>query len=125
MKLTSEQIAAIRNAAPELADKLEAGESVTVEREVKRWEPDRFAISAAVIRSKEAAAIGALLAYREEFAPGYVVPEIGSYAFFPVFDGEEWETGGAFTFRSASEVYMPKDVCEALCRKLNSGEVVL
>lgn len=124
MKLTSEQIAAIRNAAPELADKLEAGEAVTVEREVAVWSP-RESFLRHARHAKETNATLSLLAYREEFAPGYVVPESGCSAWFLAREGRDWKVCNTYGFRPVGLVYMPEDVCKELCRKLNSGEVVL
>jgi hypothetical protein len=130
MKLTNDQIEALRQFgdwAEQLAEKLAAGESVTVVREVKRWEPDWRLLHGPASELKECRATMRLLAYREEFAPGYVVPDsekrasfVGWYAPYKRYE----ECGHTHT-RAAGVVYMPRNVAEGLCRKLNSGEVVL
>lgn len=157
MKLTSEQIEAIRKAAPELADKLEAGEAVTVERDARRWEPEygswyattdgkvirqmssppvmaEYTRNGVQRKSKEAAErlahdqriFNRLHAYREEFAPGYVVPDYPQYAFYPMLDTKGfWGKRADGVLRSPTAVYMPDELADELCRKLNSGEVVL
>lgn len=157
MKLTSDQIEALRRLggwAEELAYKVYIGEKVTVEREVKRWEPkggnyflsvmgvvgnastlgDEFRIHGVERETREAAnrlahdqrIFNRLHAYREEFAPGYKVPEIGKPARFPYMAKSGlWESGVDADMRVPACVYMPADVVSALCRKLNSGEVVL
>ena len=69
-----------------------------------------------------------LLAYRDEFAPGYEPDwrdNCGKFHIyfdhsngtFDVDANQEWEAIGT--------IYMPKSVAIELCRKLNSGEVVL
>lgn len=124
MKLNQEQIEAIRAAVPELAEQLESGEKVTVEREVKRWTPKPFLYDQS-IGSIESAHCRKLLAYREEFAPGYVVPEIGVESWAVWRDCDAWSCGRYISSRVIGAVYMPEDVARELCRKLNSGEVVL
>lgn len=70
-----------------------------------------------------------LLAYRDEFAPGYE-PDWGNDMLYKYFV-QYVHTSGEYSVNSVSfidrtgAVYMPKDVAEELCRKLNSGEVVL
>ena len=151
MKLTKDQIEAIRALSAELADKLEAGESVTIEPPPKVWEPqdgcfrvhgdgDVFANSGKIyrdhgaIRSTNEAAqrlardqriFNRLHAYREEFAPGYEVPPVGDMAWAPVLRIDGQYVPGGQTCRTPASIYMPFDVCEAICHKLNSGEVVL
>lgn len=153
MKLNQYQIEAIRSAAPELADKLAAGEAVTVEREVKRWEPragryyidgtghiytanssDNYRLTGSERKTAEAAErlahdqriFNRLHAYREEFAPGYVVPEIGAETWCVIMrGGGVWKAEPVRNSQCPTEIYMPEDVASDLCRKLNSGEVVL
>ena len=123
MKLTKDQIEAIRALSAELAAKLEAGESVTLEQP-KVWEPNHNAIIAAR-SSRITNACLDLQAYREEFAPGYEVPPAGEKAYTPMLcaDGKYRDTFDKT--RVVATIYMPLDVCQTLCDKLNSGEVVL
>lgn len=70
-----------------------------------------------------------LLAYREEFAPGYApdwhnLCEDKGYVYYAHSNGW-WVTATNMCTETVGAVYMPKDVAEELCRKLNSGEVVL
>lgn len=152
MKLTKGQIEAIRALSAELADKLEAGESVTLEPPPRVWEPkcgrfyahcnglpieapstsrcrkhgvERKTREAAKRLSNDQRIFNRLHAYREEFAPGYEVPPVGDMAWAPALriDGQYVPDGQ--TCRSPVSIYMPFSVCEELCRKLNSGEVVL
>lgn len=152
MKLTKEQIEALRALSVELADKLEAGESVTLEPPPKVWEPQSGAFSvggdgkvfdgvaneqyrehgnerqtreAAERLARDQRIFNRLHAYREEFAPGYVVPPVGQMACF-VWKGEsEWELASDVSYHLPTAIYMPEAVCQDLCDKLNSGEVVL
>ena len=70
-----------------------------------------------------------LLAYRDEFAPGYE-PDLANakswkyYVYFRTESGSYQLTHETKSY-SLGVVYMPKSVAEGLCRKLNSGEVVL
>lgn len=70
-----------------------------------------------------------LLAYREEFAPGYApdwhnLCEGKWYVYYAHKKGR-WVTAPNTCTETVGAVYMPNDVAEELCRKLNSGEVVL
>lgn len=125
LKLTKEQIEALRALSAELADKLESGEAVTLERAVEKWEPKHDAIIAAR-SSRITNACLDLQAYRDEFAPGYVVPPVGESVWTPYQDTHgEWSALYHMAYRSPTSIYMPEDICRALCDKLNSGEVVL
>lgn len=68
-----------------------------------------------------------LLAYRDEFAPGYNPdwPNHNEDKFYIYKCGESWDWSKNATDGFAGGVYMPKDVAKELVRKLNSGEVVL
>jgi len=67
-----------------------------------------------------------LLAYRDEFAPGYVRP-IDGKSYFVYFDSSlsRWMVDFDYQDCEAITVYMPKNVAVGLEIKLNSGEVVL
>lgn len=152
MKLTKDQIEAIRALSAELADKLESGESVTIEPPPRVWEPqgggyslngcgevyggggdEEWRMHGNTRQTREAAErlardqriFNRLHAYREEFAPGYVVPPAGGIAWTPCLceDGKYRVFGTRD--RIVGATYMSNDFCQALCDKLNSGEVVL
>lgn len=152
LKLTKEQIEALRALSAELADKLESGEAVTLERAVEKWEPrggtfyvtnygavceypsaDSFRLRGIERQTREAAErlvndqriFNRLHAYREEFAPGYVVPPVGQMAWAQALCSDGQYRAFGTEGRTVGCVYMPVDVCQALCDKLNSGEVVL
>lgn len=154
MKLTKEQIEALRALSAELAEKLESGEAVTLERAVEKWEPeggefyiwgagrvgktsepgDAFRLHGSERKTREQAErlsrdqriFNRLHAYRDEFAPGYLVPESGQDVWAPYLDSMgDWRAASMTALRSPSEIYFPQDICLDLCRKLNSGEVVL
>ena len=69
-----------------------------------------------------------LLAYVHEHAPDYEFKVGGDNCYIEIYAGcgtseYEFERGG--DYKKVGLVYMPEDVAEELCRKLNSGEVVL
>ena len=69
-----------------------------------------------------------LLAYRDEFAPGYE-PDWNdetekTYVFQDRASGK-YQVADNIMCQTLGAVYMPFDVAHSLCRKLNSGEVVL
>lgn len=153
LKLTNGQIEAIRALSAELFEKLESGEAVTLERAVEKWEPeggefyiwgagrvgktsepgDRFRLHGSERKTGEQAErlandqriFNRLHAYREEFAPGYVVPPLGEMAWYPILGENGQYRPVGHVARSPTAIYMPYDICLDLCRKLNSGEVVL
>lgn len=65
-----------------------------------------------------------LLAYRDEFAPGYgsATQERGYYVFR---DGKTYGVGDHYGVIAIGMVYFPREVAVELARKLNEGEVVL
>ena len=70
-----------------------------------------------------------LLAYRDEFAPGYEPDwgnseEVKTYVFQDHQSGKYHFAINALC-KTIGAVYMPDGVARELCRKLNSGEVVL
>ena len=70
-----------------------------------------------------------LLAYRDEFAPGYepdwcAQEEDKHYVFQDRASGK-YQVADNITCQTLGAVYLPFDVAVELCRKLNSGEVVL
>jgi hypothetical protein len=71
-----------------------------------------------------------LLAYRDEFAPGYApdwndATEKKAYVYWSHASASSWLVGTRGHTQDAGAVYMPFDVAIDLARKLNSGEVVL
>lgn len=67
-----------------------------------------------------------LLAYVAEFAPDWEPVFGGGKEFYVGYFPELEEYGvDSHYVKSLGAVYMPKHVAEELCRKLNSGEVVL
>lgn len=67
-----------------------------------------------------------LLAYRDEFAPGYKFSSLRmNYRVVFRHSLGEWGHDTNQADETAGAVYMPKDVAIELVRKLNSGEVVL
>jgi len=65
-----------------------------------------------------------LLAYRDEFAPDYVF-QVGGRNHYFFTSGKYWKTEIHGECRLLGVVYFPEDVALELCRKLNSGEVIL
>lgn len=66
-----------------------------------------------------------LLAYRDEFAPGYVF-QYGGVNCYVFARDQAWGVGSHTKNQSPAEVYFPEgDVANELCRKLNSGAVIL
>ena len=70
-----------------------------------------------------------LLAYRDEFAPGHEPDwnddgEEKTYVFQDRASGK-YQVADNIMCQTLGAVYMPFDVAHSLCRKLNSGEVVL
>ena len=70
-----------------------------------------------------------LLAYRDEFAPGYEPDwnngEEVKVCVFQDHKSGEYHVADNMQCQTLGAVYMPVDVARELCRKLNSGEVVL
>ena len=70
-----------------------------------------------------------LLAYRDEFAPGYdpdwANTKAGKYYVYFRSESRSYHFTHETKSYSLGVAYMPKNVVEELCRKLNSGEVVL
>jgi hypothetical protein len=69
-----------------------------------------------------------LLAYRDEFAPGYEpdwdnINEEKAYVY--ILPNKEYAFTSECNSPDIGKVYMPKDVAEELARKLNIGEVKL
>lgn len=65
-----------------------------------------------------------LLAYRDEFAPGYIF-QVGGMNCYIYAKEHTWLAGSTSTNIHPAEVYFPEHVAKTLCAKLNSGEVVL
>ncbi len=65
-----------------------------------------------------------LLAYRDEFAPGYVF-QYGGVNCYVFARDQAWGVGSHTKNQSPAEVYFPEKVANELCRKLNSGAVIL
>lgn len=77
--------------------------------------------------AKEMRVYHRLLAYRDEFAPGYKVKfpaEMGEASFI-YRDSGKYLVGSNSTSNVLGVVYMPRAVAQELARKLNEGEVVL
>ena len=70
-----------------------------------------------------------LLAYRDEFAPGYepdwCAQEEDKHYVFQDRSSGKYQVADNITCQTLGAVYMPFDVAHSLCHKLNSGEVVL
>ena len=69
-----------------------------------------------------------LLAYRDEFAPGYEPDwsdEVEKSYVFQDRDSGKYKVADNIMCQTLGAVYMPYDVANELCRKLNTGEVVL
>jgi hypothetical protein len=70
-----------------------------------------------------------LLAYRDEFAPGYEpdMYDFNHHTWFVYYNKHEMEfrAYNNYTNIDVGKVYMPEAVAKELVRKLNSGEVVL
>lgn len=65
-----------------------------------------------------------LLAYRDEFAPGYIFQRGGMNCYVYAND-RAWFVDSTSVKLSPAEVYFPEKVADELCRKLNSGAVLL
>lgn len=65
-----------------------------------------------------------LLAYRDEFAPRYIFQYGGMNCYIYARD-RLWVVGSTYDNHIPANVYFPKGVADELCRKLNSGEVIL
>ncbi len=65
-----------------------------------------------------------LLAYRDEFAPGYIF-QYGGLNHYIFAQDHLWLVGSTSLNNSPANVYFPEHVADELCRKLNSGEVIL
>lgn len=67
-----------------------------------------------------------LLAYRDEFAPGYKFKRAESNCFVLLHAGSnQYEIAANDFWNVPGVVYMPESVAKELAAKLNSGEVVL
>lgn len=64
-----------------------------------------------------------LLAYRDEFAPGYEFKQ-GDYNYFIGYNEKEYTIEWSLNYL-ISVVYMTEQVAKELCKKLNSGDVEL
>lgn len=65
-----------------------------------------------------------LLAYRDEFAAGYIF-QYGGSNYYIYANDQVWCAGSVSINIHPTDVYFPKDVADDLCRKLNSGAVIL
>jgi hypothetical protein len=65
-----------------------------------------------------------LLAYRDEFAPGYIF-QYGGLNHYIFAQDRLWCVGSTSLNNIPANVYFPENVADELCRKLNSGEVIL
>ena len=65
-----------------------------------------------------------LLAYRDEFAPGYIFQRGGMNCYVYAND-RAWFVDSTSVKLAPAEVYFPEAVANELCRKLNSGAVLL
>jgi len=65
-----------------------------------------------------------LLAYRDEFAPGYIFQYGGINSYVYTRD-HLWLLGNTRHHHIPTNVYFPERVADELCRKLNSGDVIL
>lgn len=65
-----------------------------------------------------------LLAYRDEFASGYIF-QYGGVNCYVFARDQTWGVGSHTKNQSPAEVYFPEQVALELCCKLNSGEVLL
>lgn len=128
-------------------------EKLEAEQKVKKWEPkagkyrcltngivadalncegdldigaERDTKEAAAERFKEMRRFSRLLAYRDEFAPGYkFVKNQANYSVAFNAESEQWTAAPYYWVQIGAAVWFPKDVAEALIKKLNSGEVEL
>ena len=75
--------------------------------------------------AKEITRFKRLLAYRDEFAPDYEFQFGKGNEFILQRVCKTYGVGSDDMYRDNSKVYMPEDVAVELCRKLNSGEVML
>ena len=95
----------------------------------KRFGSERKTREAAERAAIEMRKFNRLLAYRDEFAPGYE-PDWNNSEEVKVYVFQDHQSG-KYHFainalcKTIGAVYMPIDVAAELCRKLNSGEVVL
>jgi hypothetical protein len=80
----------------------------------------------AVNSAKELRRFARLLAYRDEFASGYVFDTNKKENFYVYFDEENktWRCDSNMNIHGV-QVYMTQDAANELVYKLNSGEVVL
>ncbi len=96
--------------------------------ECKMFGAERKTREAAERAAIEMRKFNRLLAYRDEFAPGYE-PDWNdetekTYVFQDRTSGK-YQVAVNIMCQTLGAVYMPFDVALELCRKLNSGEVVL
>ncbi len=65
-----------------------------------------------------------LLAYRDEFAPGYIF-QCGGVNCYVYANDRDWFVDRVSITLAPAQVYFPMNVADELCRKLKSGEVIL
>lgn len=85
---------------------------------------ERKDLGVAVNASRELKAFHRLLAYRDEFEPGYRYDDKEKWYVYYNIVSDKWNC----SFDGACQdvkVYMSESVADELCDKLNSGEVVL
>jgi hypothetical protein len=128
-------------------------EKLEAEQKAKKWEPkagkfrtttsgavleaynsdadisyggERDTEEAAVERFKEMRRFSRLLAYRDEFAPGYkFVKNQANYAVAFNVEREQWTAAPFYCTQFGAAVWFPRYVAKAIVEKLNSGEVEL
>lgn len=66
-----------------------------------------------------------LLAYKDEYAPGYEFGDNVRNASFYIDDNDKYAVEYTLITINPFAIYFPEDVAKDLCRKLNNGEVVL
>ena len=131
---------------------LELEEALKDIEEANRWEPEggghyinsggecyecasdthtrEFGAERRSIEQAEQAAIAMrrfnrLLAYKDEFAPEYVFNrDFNNYYVFFDYDNT-FRIDATSVYCQPTTVYLPEDVARELCKKLNSGKVVL
>ena len=99
-----------------IGDSGEKARNFGVERETKE-QAEKAAI--------EMRKFNRLLAYRDEFAPGFEYINGGENWFVFLANGKTWEAGLESHCFNPTTVYMPEIVARDLARKITVGEVVL
>jgi len=120
-KLTQEQIEKLPD---DIREALLNG-PVTIEREVKVWEP-KHALLMVAETSHTSFRQRKMLAWRAEFYPDYVMPPHGEKAFFVVMHADGRSSVSVdIGLRNPTTIYLPEEGAYELKRQIDSGEYVL